>query len=79
MDIYAQMQSLSNKLNELCELQNNRSRGGYPNGGQYNNGKAELEEGVEPIVDIEVHGGELQVDVEEPPPYVPPIFVSEEA
>ncbi|GAA0160532.1 hypothetical protein LIER_17069 [Lithospermum erythrorhizon] len=37
MDIYAQIQSLSNQLNELCELQNNTSRGGYFNGGQYNN------------------------------------------
>ncbi|GAA0162183.1 hypothetical protein LIER_18330 [Lithospermum erythrorhizon] len=37
MDIHAQIQSLCNQLNELCELQNNMCRGGYPNGGQYNN------------------------------------------
>ncbi|GAA0150488.1 hypothetical protein LIER_09418 [Lithospermum erythrorhizon] len=35
--------------------------------------EVELEEEVKHIVDIEVHGGELQVNVEEPPPYVPPI------
>ncbi|GAA0159678.1 hypothetical protein LIER_38913 [Lithospermum erythrorhizon] len=36
--------------------------------------EAKLAEEVEPTVDIEVHGGEFQVNVEEPPPYVPPIL-----
>ncbi|GAA0159676.1 hypothetical protein LIER_38912 [Lithospermum erythrorhizon] len=38
MDILAQIQSLSNQLNELYELQNNKSRSGYPTGRQYDNG-----------------------------------------